>query len=364
MRPLAIIFLCLLGMFLFKTYYWDKNKSNDSKTPKASGQMVSDTSASTSARQNNVLSADIYVAKLSDNSSTIYATGTIMPNEEVEIKSEVAGRIIDLNIKEGGFVQKGQRVVKLDDRDLTAQLKKLEYEDQLAAQIEARQKKLLDINAISKEEYDMAVNRVKTLSADRELLQVQIERTSILTPFSGRMGLKSISEGAYITPGQIIVNIVQSNPAKVDFSISEKYSNKIFVGQKLSYTIDGFNDVFTAEVIAIDPKIDENLRTLRIRGKSANNQGRLLPGMYVRLEIPISETSAIMLPTEAIVPILKGKKVYVLNNGVAEERLITTGYRSNAYIQVEKGLSIGDSVIVSALMTIKPNMPVQARNVF
>ena len=215
MRPLLIIIICILLLFLFKVFYLDADKKS------ARGPSSSQT---TKSRTSSKLPVDVYIAKMVNKSNVAFSSGTIVPNEEVEIKSEVSGRLVQLNIKEGSYVKRGQLIAKLNDADLLAQLKKLKFEEELAAQTEARQKKLLEIDAISKEEYDMAVNRVNTLSTDEEFLKVQLEKTTVTAPFSGRMGFKNISEGAYITPGVVIANLIQTNPAKLDFSLPEKYA--------------------------------------------------------------------------------------------------------------------------------------------
>lgn len=356
MRPLLIIIGLIIALYLVKVFYLDADNAVANNSAPSS-------TSTTDTRKSNVLEVDVYIAAEEDKSNVVFASGTVIPNEEVEIKSEVNGRLVQLQINEGKYIQKGQLIAKLDDRDLQAQLKKLKFEEELATQTEARQKKLLEINAISKEEYDMAVNQVNTLSADQELLKVQIEKTSIYAPFSGRMGLKNISEGAYITPNNVLTNLVQTSPVKLDFSIPEKYSSKVKVGQKISFTIDGSDEVKAATIIAIDPKIDENLRTLRVRGRANNQNGELMPGMFIRVEMPLGIESSIMIPTESVIPILKGKKIFLLKNGVAREQIIKTGLRTDTKIQVEEGLEVSDTVIVSALMTIKENMPVIPRNI-
>ena len=176
------------------------------------------------------------------------------------------------------------------------------------------------------------------------------------------MGLKNISEGAYITPNVIIANLVQTNPLKLDFSVPEKYAAKVAVGKTISFSIDGEEEPISARIIAKDPKIDEELRTLRVRATANNAKGRYLPGMFVKVEMPLGEEASIMIPTESIIPILKGKKIYVMKDGKATEVLIKTGLRTDTEVQVTEGIEIGDSVIVSALMSMKPNLPVALRN--
>ncbi|NND31937.1 MAG: efflux RND transporter periplasmic adaptor subunit [Saprospiraceae bacterium] len=355
MRPLILIIVIITALALLKIYVWDADEAS----------ALAGTSATSNrpAGSQTSLPVDIYIANTVETDNTIYASGTIVANEQVELQSEVSGRLIGLNISEGSFVQKGQLIAKLDDSELRAQLKRLDYEDELAIQVEARQRKLLDINAISKEEYDLAMNKVNTLGADRELLEVQLEKTEVRAPFSGRIGFKNISEGAYITPNVIIANLVQTNPVKIDFSIPEKYTNDVQVGQEAIFEVDGVNDQFLARVIAVDPQVDEDLRTLRLRARADNSLGLLRPGMFVRVELPLGSRKSIMVPTESVMPILKGKIVYLLKNGLATETKVTTGLRTDKTVQILEGMEVGDSVIVSALMSLKPDLKVQVQEV-
>jgi membrane fusion protein (multidrug efflux system) len=349
MRPLLFVGLIILALVLGKIFlFTDKDET-----------------AGISAARNTASSAmpvNYIVASYSSEDQSIFSTGTVVPNEEVELKSEVNGRLISLNLQEGNYVKKGQQIAKLQDDELRTQLKKVAYEEALAAQIEARQKKLLDINAISKEEYEIAINKTKTLNIDKELLEVQLRKTVITAPFNGKIGLKNISEGAYITPATVIGTLVQTNPVKIDFTIPEKYSQLIKRGQKITFQRDGSPQNYTAIVIAIDPKVDENLRTLRIRSRATNNGGDLLPGMFVRVNLNLGTEQSIMIPTDAVVPILDGKKVYVMRNGKATDTMIQTGLRNERSIQVINGLQIGDSVITSGLITLKNGAAVKPRN--
>lgn len=353
MRPLIVVTLIITALALLKIYVWDKEENSN---PPAR-------STSSAARSSAVVPVNIYIAQETATDNTIFSSGTIVPNEEVELRSEVSGRLTSLNIQEGRFVQKGQLIAKLNDDDLRAQLKKIEYEEQLAEQIEARQRKLLDINAISKEEYDLAMNQVNTLGADRELLEVQLEKTEVRAPFSGYIGFKNISEGAYVTPSTSIATLVQSNPVKIDFAIPEKYASDVSVGREIIFEIDGTDDQFSAKIVAIDPRVDEDLRTLRLRAMADNGLGLLKPGMFVRVTLPLGSRESIMIPTEAIVPVLKGKVVYLVKRGLATETPVVTGIRTDRTIQVLDGMTVGDSVIVSGLMSVKNDLPVRVQGV-
>lgn len=306
---------------------------------------------------------DVFVAQYEAVGSAIVASGTVVPNEEVELKAEISGRLIKLNFREGSVVQKGQLIAKINDRDLKAQLVKIEYNAELARQIEARQKKLLDIDAISREEYEITANNIRTIGADKELILAQLEKTEIRAPFTGIVGLKAISEGAYLAPGTPVVTLIQNNPIKVDFTVPEKYAKSIAVGSVVQLTTEGATTQSRgAKVVALDPRVDENLRTLRVRAVIDNPSGQLVPGMFVKVQTALGAgVPSVMVPTEAVVPVLKGKKVYIVQNGKAVERMIVTGIRTDKTIQVTSGLSVGDSVIVSGIMTLKADAPVKVK---
>ena len=354
-----IVILLILGkIFFFKA----PNKGNAAGGGSAPNAKAGGKDAK-GGMPSPTIPANIFVVKPENVDNVVTASGTVVANEEVELKTEASGRLIQLNIQEGKFVQKGQLIAKLKDDDLKAQLKKLDYQEALAKQLEARQKKLLDINAISKEEYEITANNINTINADKELIKAQLEKTELRAPFSGKIGLKSISLGAYITPATIIATLTQTNPVKIDYTIPEKYASQIKVGNSVKFTIDGKNGDYTARIIAIDPKVDESLRTLKIRGLTANPSGLFIPGMYVKVNTDLSVTNSLMIPTESVIPILKGKKVYVLKNGIANEIMITTGLRTDKAVQVLTGLQAGDSLIVSSLMAMKKESKVKVKQV-
>jgi membrane fusion protein, multidrug efflux system len=355
MRLILAVMLLIVGLICYKTCT-QKAENTEVK----GGQSKS---APGGKEKGKVMPVDIFVAKLSNNAQQAQASGTLVPNEEVELKSEMAGRIIKLNISEGSEVVKGQLIAKINDADILARMKKLKYEEELAKQIEARQKKLLDINAISKEEYETAITKINTLSADKESLEVELSKTEIRAPFSGKIGLKNISNGAYVTPGASIATIVQINPIKVDFSLPEKYFNKLNKGRKINITMDGSNIKKEGIIIAIDPKIDEALRTVKIRATLNNADKKLMPGMFTKVDINLGNSNAIFAPTETIIPFVGGKKVMILDDGKAKEVVITTGHRTENEVEIIQGLSVGDSIIASGLMNIKPDQEVKSKKV-
>lgn len=356
MRPILILGGIILALILGKLFLFPKAKD----TPE--GQAKSGAGAAKGGQGGGAVPVEVYLAKMEKIDNILYAPGTVVPNEEVELKAEMAGRLIKLNLWEGATVTKGQLIAKINDNELQAQLAKLEYNAALTRSREERQKKLLKIEAISQEEYDIAMNNVSTTQADKDLIMAQLEKTEIRAPFSGIIGLKSISEGAYMSPGTPVVTLVQTNPIKVDFTIPEKYARDIRLGSTVQLGLDGDVARYPARVVALDPKVDENLRTQRVRAILPNSGRLFVPGMFVKVQVDLSNNStAIMIPTDAIVPVLKGKKVFVIKNGKAQEVMVTTGLRTDQKVQITDGLKPGDSLIVTGIMALKPDIAVKVK---
>ncbi|WP_435354336.1 efflux RND transporter periplasmic adaptor subunit [Emticicia sp. SJ17W-69] len=358
---IAVVAVLVLGkIFLFKKPE-EKGGGGPSAGPSAGKPGEKGKDGKDMKNASPPVGVNVFVVKLESLDNVVTSSGTIFPNEEIELRAEASGRITTLNIKEGSRVAAGQLIAKIKDTDLQAQLKKLNFDVELAKQTEARQKKLLDINAISKEEYEVTANKINTLNADKELIEANLEKTVLKAPFSGKIGLKNVSEGAYVTPTTSLATLVQTNPVKIDFTVPEKYSTLIKVGRGVKFEVEGQPDAYYANVVAIDPKIDPNLRTLKLRALAKNPADKLVPGMFVRVTVDLDIAKAIMIPTEAIVPILKGKKVYVVRDGKANEIMVETGLRTDKKIQVTSGLSAGDSLIVSGIMALKKDSPVKVK---
>lgn len=290
----------------------------------------------------------------------VYASGTIMANEEVQLHPELSGKITQLNFQEGGKVSKGQLLVKINDADLQATYKKLQLQNKLAEEKLNRQKQLLAINGISQEEFDILQNQYDVIKSEMDFATAQIAKTEIRAPFDGVVGLKSVSEGAYVTPATVIASIQQINPVKIDFSVSERYSSVVKKGDKVLFTIEGNKEQFTAQVFAFEPKIDMATRTLQVRAICGNTKGDIFPGSFARVQLALSDIdSTLMLPTEAVIPDLKGKKVYRIKNGQTESVKVITGLRTDEKIQITEGLAIGDTIIVRGIMSLRPGAKVK-----
>lgn len=307
---------------------------------------------------------DAYVVKPKKLLDRIVTTGTILANEDVELKSEISGKISKILFNEGSSVRKGDLLVKINDDELQAQLLKTNYTKKLLEQREFRQKKMLEREAISQEEYDIALNELNTVNAEIQLIKAQIDKTEIRAPFDGIIGLKSISPGSYVSPATSIATIQNINPVKIDFSVPEKYFSRVKAGNEIHFRIQGSDKDYTGKVYAVEPKINLATRTLQVRAISQNERSEIFPGSFAEIDIILEEkNNALMLPSESVVPDLEGKKVYKINNGKAQQLAVETGIRQEREVEVVKGVAVGDTIVTSGVMQLKPGAAVNVNQV-
>lgn len=288
-------------------------------------------------------------------SEKLEVPGSIIPYEATELRPEVSGRVTKINIQEGKSVPKGTLLVKLYDEDLQAQLRKLEVQLEIYEKTAQRQAELLKIDGISKQEYDLSVLQVNNIKADMDLIRTSIQKTELRAPFNGRLGLRNISMGAYVTPSTLITNIREEDQLKLEFTVPEKYSSKIFTGKALQFTIQGSNQVFGARVIATEEAVMEDTRSLKVRAVVLGKAPQLLPGAFAKVMLDFGQDkNALMIPSQAVIPQARYKNVIVYRNGAAAFEKVTTGIRDSSRVQILSGLNIGDTIVLTGLLSIKP----------
>jgi len=289
----------------------------------------------------------------------IFSTGTIQANEVVELATEASGIITDIYFEEGSQVRKGDLLLKINDSELQAQRERAQFRLNLAEQREERQARLLERGGISQDDYDATLNEVNVLRSELRLIDAQIEKTEVKAPFTGILGLKYASPGAYITPSSRIASLQEVNPVKIDFSVPERYISKIREGISINFTVQGVDSTFIGEVYAVEPRVDTETRTLQIRALSENDENLLYPGAFANIELILDQINdALMVPTIAIIPELNAQKVYVSNKGVVEQRMVSTGIRTSEKVQIVDGLERGDVVLTTGLLQVRPGMEV------
>ena len=305
---------------------------------------------------------DAIVLSEKDFSNVISLSGSIEANENVEIRSEVSGIVEQIYFTEGTNVNKGQVLLKVNDIELRAQLSQATTKQNLASENERRAKLLLQKEAISQEEYDIASAEFRSLKAQSQLIQAQIAKTSIRAPFSGRIGLRNISPGTYVTPSTLITKLVSSNQVKISFSIPEKYATGVENNTIVKITMPNSSESFSAKIYAIDPEIEIATRTLKVRAIADNPANKLIAGTFATVELPLKNIkNAILVPTEAVIPIQNGKVVYIATNGKAKEMKIETLTRTAKDVVVTSGIKAGDTLVVSGVMAIKNDSDIQIK---
>jgi membrane fusion protein (multidrug efflux system) len=306
------------------------------------------------------LSVEGMVVKYSTLAEGIEVAGNILPFEITEIRPEISGRITQINFTEGGFVQKNALLIKLFDGDLQAQLKKLMVQLKIAEKTEERQRELLKINGISQQDYDLSLLQVNNIKADIELTEVNIGKTEIRAPYAGRMGLRSISPGAYITPATIITSISQLDKKKISFSVPEKYSSEIKPGIKISFKIEGLENDQTGTILASESVVESNTRNLKVLATINDGSQKLVPGTFAKVNLTLSENKdAVIIPTQCIIPNARTKQVVLYRDGKPEFTTVTTGIRGAETIQVISGIQSGDTVITTGLLFIRKDSKVK-----
>jgi len=250
-------------------------------------------------------------------------------------------------------------LAELDDAELRARRDQVLHRFELAKRREERGRALLADDLLSPQDYEVLQGELQVQRAELALVEAQLEKTIIRAPFGGRIGLRGVSPGAYVTPQTRIASLQSLNPMKVDFAVPERHADRIRVGQTVEVAVAGVEGRFDAVIYAIEPAIEAATRSLVARARLPNPGLRLRPGQFADVSVVIASTKdALTLPSIAVIPELGGKRVMVVEDGVAAARRIETGIRTDTDVEVTSGLVAGDRVIVSGLERVSPGDPV------
>lgn len=294
----------------------------------------------------------------------IFTNGTIIGNEEVELHSETSGKVTVILFEEGKRVKKDELLLKTNDAELQAIQKKNKLREELAKEKENRMRLMLEKNLSSQLEYDILLNELNTIRADIEYTQAQINKTEIHAPFDGVIGLRSVSVGSYISPSTKVATLQSLNPVKINFAVPQKYFGEIKNGKQILLGLPNTDKIYTGKIYAVEPKIDQNTRSVQARAIVNNDSNELSPGAYVEVNIILNEIdNALLIPSETIVPDIKGEKVFLYKNGIAVPQIVTTGIRTEKDVQIITGLKEGDTLITSGIIQLRPNTPVKLNSI-
>lgn len=351
------ILLLIAGMIVYPQLKNKWKASEDAKTA---------TSAGSKAPRSQVLNINAEILKYQTLSDKNITTGYTVPDEEVDLSFESSGKIIAIYFKEGTHVKEGELLAKINDKPLQAQLKKLEAQVPLAGDRVFRQRTLLERDAVSQEAYEQVTTEYEKLMADIELVKANIQQTELRAPFDGIIGLRSVSEGAYVTPSINIVKLTKISPIKIEFSVPEKYASDVKAGSSIVFRLessDGMMREHNAQVYAVESTLEDATRSLKARATFPNTDSAIKSGRYLSVEVTRREIKdALTVPSEAIIPELGKNIVYLYKNGVAQPVELVTGIRTESRVQVLDGLAIGDTLITTGVMQLRTGMKVSIDN--
>jgi len=298
--------------------------------------------------------------KISKVSDDVSAVGSLLAEESVIIRPEIDGRIVGLHFQEGQAVTAGTRLVTIDSTEYEAQTAAQRADLKTEEQRLARTKDLYEQKFISKDALDVQVGNVARLKAHVDEAESRVAKTVIRAPFSGILGLRQVSPGAYVKAGNDIVRLENVSSIKVDFRIPENYLSKIRPNQEISVRLDAYpNEEFKGRVYAVEPVVDERTRTIAMRARIPNNGFKLKPGMFVRVAVTLdSRPNAVVIPEQAIWPQGKDSFVYRVVDGKAALTKVDIGNRAPGTVEIIKGLAANDMVITDGQMKIKDGVPV------
>lgn len=309
-----------------------------------------------------ILNAEGIVVRQQQFQSDYTTSGSLLPNEEVQIMPEVSGRVTNISFKEGTIVQKGQVLLRIYNEDTRAQIQKLRAQRELQVKIKNRQAELLRIGGISQQDFETTGTQIQSIDADIAYADAMLRKTTITAPFSGRIGIRNVSVGAVVTPGTVIATLQETRVLKMDFMIPDQYRSEVPTGKQVAFTITGSLDTFSATISALEPSANATTRTLKVRALVQNENQQLGAGSFTHVIIPFQNNkNALVIPSQSVIPTNRNKVVAVVKDGKAELVPVTIGTRTNDGVEIIQGLNDGDTILTTGIMQVKKGMQVNVR---
>lgn len=347
------LLVLLVGYLLYNKFFGEGAAKGDGAAGGGKG-----------SRRGGPVPVNVLLAHDTILNTVIDITGTISANEQVNLVAQASGDVTGIYFNEGSRVKKGQLLVKIYNQDLQASLAQNNYNVTLARENENRNRQLFEKEAISKQEYQTSLASYNALKAQSDAINAQIKRTEVRAPFSGTIGLRNISPGGYISPQTPIATLVNIDPAKLTFSVPEKYLSLVKVGNKVKFTTESSSKKYNATVYAIEPSVDVNSRTITVRARAANPDNELTAGSFAKISLALDQIpKTFMVPTQSVIPDIKTNYVFVVDSGMSVQREVKTGLRTDTQIEITEGLKNGDSVIISGIIQLRPKAPVKVQKV-
>ena len=311
---------------------------------------------------NRTLNVEGYLVASEVFEQTIHATGDLLAWEEIEVKTPIAGLVHDIRFSEGQYVRKGDLLVEMDNRSWRAQKRGLEARLQSARSELERRQGLLVIEGVSREEVERAQAEADLLQAQIEELEVMIDLAHVRAPFNGRLGIRHVSPGAFLSQGEAITRLVQTDRLRVHFSVPARYAAMVNNDMEINVVSSSGGQQSTAHIYTTEPVMSASARSLLVRAELDNSRQQFIPGDFVLVVLGVDrDEGALLIPAEAVINELNSQIVYVARNGQTRRQVIEAGIRTRDRVQVLGGLAPGDTVITTGLMEIRDGIPVVIR---
>lgn len=306
---------------------------------------------------------DVIIARTQPVSNPVEASGTVVANQSVALQPEVSGRLIYLNVPEGRLVQQGTIIARINDSDLVAQQNKTRLSLELAVQTRDRLSKLLAINGINQTSFDTMTSQVNGLRSDLDYYRAMIEKTIVRAPFTGVLGLRQVSLGAYLSPASVIATLQQTDSLRIDFTIPDEYASVLQKGSVVTVVIDGLTPVREkAVILAVEPQINVDTRNITARALLVHSRASI--GAFAKVYVEAAgDKRAIMVPTSALIPQDRSSELVTVKNGKSVYVPVSTGIRTTNLVEITQGLNPGDTVVVSGILFTRVDGPVNVRSI-
>jgi membrane fusion protein, multidrug efflux system len=292
-------------------------------------------------------------------SQKLEALGNARANESVDISSKTSNVVTAVRFRDGERVRQGQVLVQLDDAATRADVAAAQAAVTESESQYNRSRELLNTQALSKSSFDQLEATLKANRARLQAAQARLEDTVIRAPFSGRVGLRRVSIGTLISPGDVITTLDDTSVIKLDFSVPENLLSTLREGLSVRATAPAFpGRSFTGQVASIDSRVDMNTRSVTVRALLANEDGALKPGMFLNVSLSKDERETLVIPEEALTPEAEKQFVFVVADGKALRREVRIGGRRPGSVEVLAGLNPGDRVVVEGTQKVRDGAPV------
>lgn len=295
----------------------------------------------------------------------IVATGQVEAVQQIELRPDIEGRVVDLLFREGARVAAGTPLVKIDDAELKAQVERARADRDLAKQSLERTRQLLADKAAAPADLERAEATSRSSQASLDLLELRLARTVVRAPFAGVIGKRLVSLGDYVSSASRLLTLQTVSPQRIVFTVPERYAGSLKVGQKVAFQVAAIAaETFDARVDFVDPVVTLPGRTITVKALADNGRGTLQPGMFIEARLATEvRPAAVIIPEEAISPTAGAAWVWVLEGDKVARREVELGVRSPGFVEVRKGIDLGDRVVVGGLDRLSPGATVKATDV-